>query len=199
MKMFKWHSISGAVLGLVLCVSSAAQASTIDYAFNFTGSAFTGSGDIVVNSAVDSLGGHDILGISGTIGGPTFGSITGLDTQPGTPNAIGLYTDPTTGKQWLYNDVLFTSGVPFNYYGVLFNFGNKYVGNIYSIGTQLYLSVSQPDTYFDPGDAIRLSMTVSQTPLPATALLFGSGLAGAALLRRLRKRKISISSPAVTG
>jgi hypothetical protein len=178
----------GALLGLALCAALPAKASTLDYAFKFTGTAFSGSGDILVNSTKDSLGGYDISGITGSILGPTSGAITKLDTQLGTPNATGLFTDPATGKQWIYNDVLYTSGVPFDYFGVLFSFGkSNYIGNIYSIGTQLYLSVSQPGAFFDPGDAIRL--TVSQTPLPATLPMFLTGIGGLWLVLRRRNKK----------
>lgn len=182
---------AGICLGLSLGTTISANASTVEYAFSFTGTAYSGSGDIFVGSNPVVSNGYDITGITGSINGPspTFGVITNLDTQPGTPNATGLYTDPATGNQWLYNDVLYTSGVPFDYYGALFSFGNsgQYIGNIYSIGTQLYLSVSQ-GAYFYPGDPINLS--VSQTPLPAAALLFGSGLAGLSLLRRRRKKSL---------
>jgi hypothetical protein len=178
----------GTLLGLALCAALPAKASTVDYAFKFTGTAFSGSGDILVSSTKDSLGGYDIAGITGSILGPTSGAITKLDTQLGTPNATGLFTDPVTGKQWIYNDVLFTSGVPFDYFGVLFSFGkSNYIGNIYSIGTQLYLSVSQPGAFVDPGDAIRL--TVSQTPLPATLPMFLTGIGGLWLVLRRRNKK----------
>jgi hypothetical protein len=178
----------GTFLGLALCATLPAKAATLDYAFKFSGT-FTGSGDIFVNSTKDSLGGYDITGITGSIQGPTSGAITKLDTAPGTPNVTGLFTDPVTGKQWFYNDVLFASGVPFDNNGVLFNFGNQYVGNIYSVGTQLYLSVSQPSALFDPGAAIRL--TVSQTPLPAAFPMFLTALGGLWFVMRRRSKRTS--------
>ena len=179
----------GTVLGLALCATLPAKATTLDYAFKFTG-AFSGSGDIFVNSTKDSLGGYDITGITGSIQGPTSGAITNLDTALGTPNATGLFTDPVTGNQWLYNDVLFTSGVPFDNNGVLFNFGSQFVGNIYSVGTQLYLSVSQPSAFFNPGAAIRLS--VSQTPLPAALPMFLTALGGLWLARRRQRTAVKV-------
>jgi hypothetical protein len=181
-------SAVGVLLGVALCAALPAKASTLDYSFSFTGTAFSGSGNIFVNSQIDSLGGYDITGINGSILGPTNGAITHLDTQPGTPNATGLYTDPVTGSQWIYNDVLFTSGVPFDYYGVLFSFGSNYVANIYSIGTQLYFSVSQPGAYFDPGDAI-IRMQLSETPLPAALPMLLAGLGGLWFLLRRRNKK----------
>jgi hypothetical protein len=188
---FKTLRISGTIgtlLGLVLFATFPAKASTIDYAFNFTGT-FSGNGDILVNSTKDSLGGYDILGISGSISGPTSGTITNLVNTSTTPNATGLFTDPVTSKQWIYNDVFFAGGVPFDNNGVLFNFGNKYVGNIYSIGTQLFLSVSQPSAFFSPGAAIQMS--VAQTPLPASLPMFLTALGGLWLVMRRRNKKVS--------
>jgi hypothetical protein len=179
---------AGTLFGLALCAALPAKASTLDYHFSFTGTAFSGSGDIFVNSALDALGGHDITGITGSILGPSNGAITQLDQQPGTPNATGLYTDPVTGKQWIYNDVLFTSGAPFDYYGVLFTFGTKYIGNIYSIGTQLYLSASQPGAFFDPGDPL-IRFQLSATPLPAALPMLLTGLGGLWFVLRRRNKK----------
>ena len=187
-KALRMLSAVGTLFGLALCAALPAKAATLDYRFNFTGTAFNGSGDITVNASLDSLGGYDILGIAGSILGPSSGAITKLDTQPGTPNATGLFTDPASGKQWIYNDVLFTSGVPFDYYGVLVSFGNNYIGNIYSIGTQLYLSVSQPGAFFDPGDPI-IRLQVSQAPLPAALPMFLTGLGGLWFVRRRRNKK----------
>jgi hypothetical protein len=172
----------GALLGLALCTALPAKATTLDYAFKFTG-AFSGSGDILV---IKDHGGYDIQGIAGSISGPTSGAITKL---LGTPNVMGaVYTDLSSNKQWIYDDVLHTSGVPFDYFGVLFGFGKNYVGNIYSINTQLFLSVSQAGGgLFDPGAPIRL--TVSQTPLPAALPMFLTGLGGLWFAMRRRNKK----------
>jgi hypothetical protein len=183
----------GTIFGLALWAALPAKAATLDFAFSFTGTAFSGTGDITVNAALDSLGGHDILGINGSILGPTGGAITGLKTQPGTPNAAGLFTDPVTGRQWIYNDVLYSSGVPFDYDGVLFSFGTNFIGNLYSIGTQLYFSVSNPSQYFYLGDPIRLE--VSQTPLPPALPMFLAGLGGLWLLRRYKSKGTADSGP----
>ncbi len=189
-KKMRMLSAVGSLFGLALCAALPAKATTLDYTFNFTGSAFSGSGNIFVNSQIDSLGGYDITGITGSINGPSNGAITQLDTQPGTPNATGLYTDTVTGNQWIYNDVLFTNGVPFDYYGVLFSFGSNYIANIYSIGSQLYFSVSQPNAYFNPGDAI-IQMQLSETPLPAAFPMFLTGIGGLWFVWRRRNKKAS--------
>lgn len=182
--------IAGVFVGLLFCAAAPAQASTVEYAFQFSGNGFSGSGDISVNSQLVA-GGYDITGITGSIQGPSSsstGAITSLDTQPGTPNATGLYTDAATGLQWLYNDVMYLGTVPFDNNGVLFSFGNNDVGNIYSIGTQLYLSVSNPVSDFDPGAPI--AFTVAAAPIPAALPMFLTALGGLWLLVR-RRNKLS--------
>jgi hypothetical protein len=180
------------IFGLVLFAAATvpAAASTVEYAFQFSGGGFSGSGDIFVNSQLVA-GGYDITNITGSISGPSSsstGAITSLLTQPGTPNAQGTYTDPVTGVQWLYNDVLYAGSVPFDNNGVLFNFGSNDVANIYSVGTQLYLSVSNPAADYDPG--VLIGLTVAQTPLPASLPMFLTAVAGVFFVMR-RKKKLS--------
>jgi len=91
-------------------------------------------------------------------------------------NSSNLYTQSGTGLQWLYNDLYYKSGTPFDNYGLLFSFGSSVVGNIYSIGSQLYLSLSNPIADYNPG--VQISMTVSQTPLPPALPLFFTAIIG---------------------
>src|ERR1700730_5291921 len=78
MRNIKTIGAVSALLMLALSVSAPAKATTLDYHFDFTGAHFTGVGDIFVNSQLDALGGHDILGITGSLSGSTSGAITGL-------------------------------------------------------------------------------------------------------------------------
>jgi hypothetical protein len=160
MKMLK---AGGIILGLFLGAVGSANASTVDYAYSFSGSGFSGSGQIIVNSANNS-----VQGLSGTINGSSMQLIAA--------NSSNLYTQPGTGLQWSYDDLYFKSGTPFDNAGLLFNFGKNGVGNIYSIGSQLYLSVSNPVSDFNPG--VKISAAISQTPLPPGLPLFLSALAG---------------------
>jgi len=149
--------------GLFLGATGSAGAATLDYAFTFSGGGFSGSGDLFVNSTTNV-----VQNLSGTINGSTLQLIAA--------NSSDLYTQSGTGLQWLYNDVFYKSGTPFDNYGLLFSFGSSVVGNIYSIGSQLYLSVSNPIADYNPG--VQISMTVSQTPLPPGLLLFLTAIVG---------------------
>ncbi len=149
--------------GLFLGATGPAGAATLDYAFKFSGGGFSGSGDLLVNSTTNV-----VQNLSGTINGSTLQLIAA--------NSSDLYTQSGTGLQWLYNDVFYKSGTPFDNYGLLFSFGSSVVGNIYSIGSQLYLSVSNPIGDYNPG--VQISMTVSQTPLPPALPLFLTAVVG---------------------
>jgi hypothetical protein len=170
----------GIILGLLLGAAGSANASTLDYAFTFSGSGFSGSGQIVVNSTTNA-----IQALSGAVNGSSMQLIAA--------NSSNLYTQPGTGLQWTYDDLYFKSGTPFDNEGLLFNFGKNGVGNLYSIGSQLYLSVNNPISDFNPG--VKISAAVSQTPLPPGLPLFLSALVGLWFLMS-RKSKISDHSAA---
>jgi hypothetical protein len=157
--------ISGLLFGLFL--TGSAQASTLDYAAAFSGPGFSGSGNIIVDSISDVV-------------------------QAVTVNG-GLYTQPSTGLQWTYDDLFFKSGTPFDNAGLLLSFNNV-IANVYSIGSQLYLSLSNPTADYNPGEPI--SLTVSQTPLPPGLPLFLTAIMGLWFLLG-RKKKNSGAQVAV--
>ena len=144
MKMLK---VTGLLLGMFLGVTGSASASTLDFAVTFSGPGVSGSGDITVTS--------------GVVTGVTVNGLSGI--QVIAPNASGLYTQPGTGLQWTYDDLFFASGTPFDNAGLLLSFNNT-IANIYSVQNQLYLSLSNPTSDFNPG--LPISLSVSQTPLP---------------------------------
>ena len=178
----KMLGAGGIVLGLLLGLFGPARASTLDYAFTFSGSGFSGSGQIAVNLTTD---------VVQTLSGKVNGSNVNLIAA----NPTNLYTQPGTGLQWLYDDLFFKSGTPFNNDGLLFSFGSSTIGNIYSIGSQLYLSVSNPISEYDPG--VKISMTVSQTPIPAGLPLFLTGIVGLWFLLSRKSKEVSDHSVAL--
>lgn len=164
--------IIGASLGLALCGTLPAKASTVEYAFSFTGAPFDGSGDIFVDSQNDA-----ITKITGSITGPSGGTIAEI---PGSGLFLG-------GNQlWSYDNILHTAGIPFDDLGALFSFGSHGIGNIYSIGNQLLLSVSEPGGLFDTE---KIQLTVSQTPIPPALPMFLTALGGLWFVVRRRNGK----------
>ncbi len=150
-------------VGLLFCLCLAtgpAGASTVDYAVHFSGPGLSGNGDITVNSTTQVVQAVTVNGVS---------------VQVIAPSVSGLYTQPGTGLQWTYDDLFYASGTPFDNAGLLLSFNNT-IANVYSIGTQLYLSLSNPIGDYNPGQQI--SMNVSQTPLPPGLALFLTALVG---------------------
>lgn len=165
--------------------TSPAKANTYDV--TFTGSNFDLSAVITTSNTLDASGGYDITAISGSVTGPTSGSITGLISNPNQPYQ-GTYYAGSYG--WNYDNVLFPTSVPFDNNGVLFSFGTDIIANLYSVGSLFYLSVDNPTSLFDPGDLGTLSVSdPPATPLPAALPLFATGLAAMGLLGWYRKRK----------
>ena len=161
--------MSGLLLGLFLGVTGAAEASTLDYDVTFSGPGFSGSGNIIVDSISDVV---------------QAVTVNGVNVQVIAPSG-GLYTQPGTGLQWTYDDLFFQSGTPFDNAGLLLSFNNV-IANVYSIGTQLYLSLSNPIADYNPGELI--SLTVSQTPLPPGLPLFLTAIIGLWFLLGRKKK-----------
>ena len=173
--------------GVVAVFLGALPAKAATYDVTFIGSSFDVSAVITTANTLDSLGGYDITDISGTITGPTGGAIAGLIFNPNQPYQ-GTYYDPLTDLGWYYDNVLFAgSAIPFDNNGPLFEFGNGIVGNIYSVGSTFYFSVTDPSSLYNPGDLG--TVAVSETPLPATLPLFASGLGALGLLGWHRRRR----------
>jgi hypothetical protein len=172
--------LTGFLLGMLLGVTGPAGASTIDYAFTISGPGFTGAADFAVDSA------------SNIVQGMTF---NGTAIQVVAPNGSGLFTQPGTGLQWSYDDRFFAGGTPFDNAGLLLSMGGN-IANIYSVGTQLFLSLSNPISEFSPGE--KISLTVAQTPLPPGLPLFLTAMVGLWFLLG-RKKKVSNQSVALQG
>jgi hypothetical protein len=168
-KNMKKLKISGLLLGLFLGVTSSASASTVDYNVSFSGPGFSGSGDIAVDSMSNVVTGVTVNGVNVPVILP----------------AGGLYTQPSTGLQWTYDDLFFKTGTPFDNAGLLLSFNNV-IANVYSVGTQLYLSLSNPTADYNPG--VPISLTVSQTPLPPGLPLFLTAIVGLWFLLGRKKK-----------
>ena len=113
-------------------------------------------------------------------------NVTSLNTFGNTGSWItaqGTYYD-SSGLGWNYDDVLFTNGQPaFDNNGPLFSFqtsaGTDILGNLYSVGSQFYLSVDNPTGLWNPGDPGTLQVSV--IPIPAALPLFATALGAVGL------------------
>lgn len=184
-----------AVLGWGALATLPAEAATYDV--TFTSGSLDLSAVITTADSLDSLSGYDISGISGNVtglvSGTVSGGISGLIADPGQPMQ-GTYTDPITGLAWNYDNVLFPTSIPLDNNGILFSFGSGIVANLYSVGSEFYLSVSDPSSLWDPG--VLGTLEVTATPLPAALPLFACGLLAMVLLGWRRKPKASFAGAA---
>ena len=156
----KTLKLSTIFLGLFLGLTGSASASIVDYTVAFSGPGFSGTGDIAVNTATRIVQAVTVNGVNASVIAP---------------NASGVYTQASSGLSWTYDDKFFATGTPFDNAGLLLSF-NNIVANIYSVGTQLYLSLSSPTSDYNPGEQI--SLNVSQTPLPPGLPLFLTAILG---------------------
>lgn len=177
-----------AVLGWGALAALPANAAIYDVTFTGTGGSLDLSAVITTSNSLDSLGGYDITSVIGNVTGDVSGAISGLIADPGQPMQ-GTYTDPVTGLAWNYDNVLFATSIPFDNNGILFSFGSGIVANLYSVGSAIYLSVSDPSSLWDPG--VLGTLEVTATPLPAALPLFACGLLAMVLLGWRRKPKAS--------
>ena len=51
-----------------------AGAATLAFSFETQDGVFSGSGDLTISNSLDSAGGYDVTGISGTLSGPNGGA-----------------------------------------------------------------------------------------------------------------------------
>ena len=167
-----------AVLALALAPLEA-QATTLAFNFDTTDGVFTVSGDLTIANSLDSAGGYDVTGMSGTVSGPDGGSIA-LVANPAQPA-----TSLDSMGAWLYDNVVYPSGPWVDNSGLLFAAGGfRY--NLYTSGLTYYLSSYNPAGGYNPGEVGRLK--VSPIPEPATWLMMGLGFAALGAGRRAASR-----------
>jgi hypothetical protein len=182
MNMFRKLACSAAtVLALSLLP---AEAKTLAFNFGTADGVFDVSGDLTTSDALDSAGGFDLTGISGTVIGPNGGSIA-LAPNPNQPAA-----SLDSSGSWIYDNVVFSSGPRVDNSGLLFAAGG-YDYNLYSSGLVYYLSSFNPAGKYNPGEVGRL--TVSTIPESATWLMMGIGFVALGALGRRgpRRRRVA--------
>ena len=210
--------MAGATLATAVVVGTAlgpfapaAHAAT--YAFDVTTTSNTVLDLIVTVSTPDALGGYDITGVTGTVGGISVSNFTGTWGTNGDQVSSGLYLNPHQGANPVYNDGngpnVFTVQNPPGSGGWNAEIDNlffpnldpnlDYIGGIallLSDGASYYLSAncspptSCPGSYYDAlGRPVITFNDTGTTPLPATLPLLASGLGALGLLGWRKKRK----------
>ncbi len=186
----KWALIAASAL-----LPAGADAATYSFDFSTTDSVFTVAATLTTADTLNSVGGYDVLSISGTLSGPGGGAIS-LVANPDQPN-------PGATTYFMYDNVYFPAGAPkVDAYGILFAAGG-YDYDLYSISpTAYYLSSTNPAGGYVPGQAAafgdRAATAATVVPEPSTWLLTLLGFAGLALLAgwKARRRGGSAMRPA---
>ena len=122
-----------------------AQATTIAFSFETVDTTFSVSGDLTISDTLDSAGGYDVTGISGTVSGPHGGAITFVSN----PNQPAAYDDGS----WAYDNIVFPSGQWVDNSGLLFAAAG-YDYDLYSEGLVYYLSSYNPAGNYKPGEVV---------------------------------------------
>ena len=207
--------MAGAALatGITALVSFAPAAHATTYGFDVTTISNTVLDLNVTVSALDALGGYDITGVTGTVGGISVSTFTGTWGSNGDQISSGLYLNPHQGANPVYNDGngpnVFTVQNPPGSGGWNAEIDNlfypsldpklDYIGGItllLSDGASYYVSAncsnptSCPGSYYDVmGSPVITFNDTAPTPLPAALPLFATGLGALGLLGWRRKRK----------
>jgi hypothetical protein len=190
-KILKWALIAAAGI-----IPAGANAAIYNFDFSTTDSVFAVTGTVTTADTTDIVGGYDVLSISGTISGPSGGTIA-LLSNPSQPS-------PDYGDIFLYNNVYFPTGqTKVDVNGIVFSAGG-YDYNLYAYGTTTYLSSNNPAGVYIPGQTVNFgdpgrANFATSAPEPSTWAMMLLGFAGLAFAGWRKARSGAALSHALHG
>ena len=158
--------------------SASVHATTFGFAIVNSSNAILANGQVTTSNTLNTLGGYDVLSITGQVTG--YGAITGLVPTSAPATA-------TSGHGFIYNNVVYSnSALAMDYYGLLFTTGSPttpaYWNIFHDAGTD-WLYGNVPSIGYVPATG---TATIAAVPEPGTwaLALAGFALVGGALRRR---------------
>jgi hypothetical protein len=139
------------------------------YNFNFTASdgSFTVTGQLVTSSSLDSAGGYEVTGITGSVVGPDGAPIGSLINNP-QPSAESISPDGV----FIYDNIVFPSSSPaLDYGGVLFTSNGHEYNIFYQNGSYQLIETAGPNStaWSEQSGSFSISAVPSSDPITVTA------------------------------
>ena len=151
--------------GLILSMLSFATANASVFQSHYVATGVATSIDLLLdyNSAINGLGGHDVVGVTGTVNG---NNVTSIILPIGSVNTIGNI---------IYDNTLFDGPIHFDFNGLFLTVAGGPNANIY------YLASQSSDYYLTQeminngnGDGIKLTqVSLTSVPEPSTIAMIG--------------------------
>jgi hypothetical protein len=172
--MNMYRNLVWAAAAILALAPLEARATTQSFSFETNDATIIVSGDVTISDTLNSIGGYDVTGISGTVNGS---AITGLVANPNQPNS-----SVDSSGSWIYDNVVYSSGPWVDNSGLLFE-SDGYRYNFFSSGVGYILSSFNPAANYNPGKVVN-GVTVATVPETATWLMMGLGFAALGAARR---------------
>ncbi|SHM84978.1 PEP-CTERM protein-sorting domain-containing protein [Bradyrhizobium lablabi] len=189
-------SILGFATATAFIISSIVPNAAKAEVFDVTFSSALYTVDAVVTATPDG-GNFDITGItgSGTSNGNLF-SITGLVSDPSNPTPPN--TGTAAGGAWVYNDVIFTGPLRFDYNGVVFTADNGALYNLYTqnFNNPSFDSLLTTDQFGGGAGTAHLGTgtITAAVPEPSTWAMIILGFAGIGFMAYRRKSNPALAA-----